>query len=53
MENLLSIIDAEKPGKRKSGENLPLDAGGQTPEAEAKPEEPNPKPQTPTLLGLK
>ena len=40
MENLLGILDAEKPGKRKSGENLPLDAGGQTPEPEAKPEEP-------------
>ena len=39
MENLLNILESEKPGKRKAGENLPLEAGGDKPEEEPKLEE--------------
>ncbi|HNI90342.1 MAG TPA: hypothetical protein PKX55_19470, partial [Leptospiraceae bacterium] len=44
MENLLNILESEKPGKRKAGENLPLDAGGEqsTEEAQAEEKKENP-----------
>ncbi len=43
MENLLGVIDAEKPGKRRAGDSLPIDANENAGEEEKEEEKEAPK----------